>query len=165
MVVPNPRSRSLNILRTLANSWTPSLESLSKDLAVDLGNGIQDNVWQTGGILVGACVRNRSHQTWANDWLSSSKSESSKVFKPYWVVYVKPWWQRCDIAVCEVKPVNKMCPPPIIDFVILGFQIQQMLMFLENQGIHDPYVLGILVEGFSLQTYYMDTKTKNDTAR
>ncbi|CAO3597733.1 unnamed protein product [Absidia cylindrospora] len=96
----------------------------------------------------------------ANGWLSSSKLELSKVFKPDWVVYVEPWWQRCDLAVCEVKPTNKVSPPPVSDFVKLGFQMKQMLLFLQNQGLEDAYVLGILVEGFCLKTYYMDTKGK-----
>ncbi|CAO3588423.1 unnamed protein product [Absidia cylindrospora] len=78
-------------------------------------DGILDGVFSTEPML---------HQEWANGWLSSSKSESSKVSKPDWVVYVKPWWQRCDVAVCEVKSVNKMCPPSVSDFVKLGFQMQ-----------------------------------------
>ncbi|CAO3597734.1 unnamed protein product [Absidia cylindrospora] len=35
-----------------------------------------------------------------------------------------------------------------------------MLIFLQKHGLEDAYVLGILVEGFSLTTYYMDTKGK-----
>ncbi|CAO3599446.1 unnamed protein product [Absidia cylindrospora] len=100
-------------------------------------------------------------QEWANGWLSSSKLELNKVFKPDWVVYVKPWYRRCDLAVCEVKPPGKMSPPPFSDYVKLGFEMKQMLTFLSQQGVDEAFVLGILVDGFTLKTYYMDTKGEN----
>lgn len=83
----------------------------------------------------------------ANGWLTSSKTESAKVFKPDWVVYVKPWYQRCEIAVCEVKPPSKLSSGPLSDFAKLGLEMQQMLVYLKQKGIRDAYVLGILVEG------------------
>ncbi|KAI8077669.1 uncharacterized protein BX664DRAFT_41633 [Halteromyces radiatus] len=47
------------------------------------------------------------------------------------------------------------------DFVKLGFQMRQMLKFLQKQGLNDAYVLGILVEGFCIKTYYVDAKGRN----
>ncbi|CAO3597735.1 unnamed protein product [Absidia cylindrospora] len=50
-------------------------------------DGILDDVFSS---------KPRLQQEWANGWLSSSKLERNKAFKPDWVVYVKLWWQRCD---------------------------------------------------------------------
>ncbi|KAI8338529.1 hypothetical protein BC941DRAFT_451710 [Chlamydoabsidia padenii] len=52
-------------------------------------------------------------QEWANGWLTASKEEkSTKALKPDWVAFVKPWINKFDLAVCEVKPPNKSVSSP-----------------------------------------------------
>ncbi|ORX52354.1 hypothetical protein DM01DRAFT_315853 [Hesseltinella vesiculosa] len=96
----------------------------------------------------------RLKQEWANRWMATSTT-LEKSFKPDFVVYVKPWHHRFDLATCEIKAPNNRAAGPINDYVKLCMEMKQMLFKMEN-AVDQPFVLGILVEGHSLTTYYMD---------
>ncbi|KAF7726108.1 hypothetical protein EC973_009083 [Apophysomyces ossiformis] len=86
-------------------------------------------------------------QEWANGFLSTAR------FKPDWVAFVKPWFTRFDIGVCEVK-TTRTNAGVFSDYVKLGLEMRDMLNELIKQGLDHAQVCGILVK----ETYVMDLK-------
>lgn len=85
------------------------------------------------------------HQEWANGYISSSSKKKS--FKPDWVCYIKPWINRFDLVICEVKAPGKKNSGIYSDFTKLGFEMKTSINNLVSSGINSPRVFGILVEG------------------
>ncbi|ORX42783.1 hypothetical protein DM01DRAFT_1400569 [Hesseltinella vesiculosa] len=92
-------------------------------------------------------------QEWANG--STATTNDDYTFKPDWVVYVKPWYRRFDLGACEVKTMRGHSGI-ISDYTKLGLEMRDMLCELVKEGVDDPHVCGILVKGYSLETYVMD---------
>ncbi|KAI9491344.1 hypothetical protein BDB00DRAFT_789602 [Zychaea mexicana] len=84
---------------------------------------------------------------WANAWMNSSKEDRVLVYKPDYIVFVKPHNVRFDIAACEVKAPKKTAAPPVSDYVKLCIEMKRILLSLGKDLIDAPYVLGILVTG------------------
>ncbi|KAF7721058.1 hypothetical protein EC973_005505, partial [Apophysomyces ossiformis] len=85
-----------------------------------------------------------------------SSRAAAEVFKPDWVVFVRPWFARFDLGICEVKPEGKQNPGAISDKVKLGLEMQAMINTLTVQGLDEPRACAILVKGFTLETHIMD---------
>ncbi|KAG0183759.1 hypothetical protein DFQ28_001039, partial [Apophysomyces sp. BC1034] len=94
-------------------------------------------------------------QEWSNGALESSRGVVDLI-KPDWVVFVRPWFTRFDLGVCEVKPEGKHNSGAISDTVKLGIEMQAMINALIAEGLDDPRVCGILVKGYIMETYVMD---------
>ncbi|KAG1501684.1 hypothetical protein G6F50_003234 [Rhizopus delemar] len=95
---------------------------------------------------------------WANGALLGQKRKCRIEYKPDWVVYIKSWTSRLDLAVLELKRPSGSNNGPVSDFVKLGRQMKTMLGKLVDIGVESPVVCGILVEGFKCSTYIMDLK-------
>ncbi|CAO3654325.1 unnamed protein product [Cunninghamella echinulata] len=96
------------------------------------------------------------HQEWANGYISSSTNKKS--FKPDWVCYIKPWINRYDLVICEVKAPGKKNYGIYSDFTKLGFEMKTLINNLVSSGVNSPKSFGILVEGYVLRTFIMDIK-------
>ncbi|KAF7720725.1 hypothetical protein EC973_006240 [Apophysomyces ossiformis] len=94
-------------------------------------------------------------QEWANGYLETSRA-GTLVFKPDWVAFVKPWFKRFDLGVCEVKPPGAKNAGVFSDYVKLGFEMKEMLNSLIKEGLDDARVCGFLVKGYNIDTYVMD---------
>ncbi|KAI9302078.1 hypothetical protein BJ944DRAFT_153649, partial [Cunninghamella echinulata] len=86
-------------------------------------------------------------QEWANGYLESCKKENELIFKPDWAAFVRPWYTRFDIGVCEVKPPGKKNVGVYSDYVKMGLEMKNMLNCLVKEGVDDAQVFGILVVG------------------
>lgn len=83
----------------------------------------------------------------ANGALLGQKRKCRIEYKPDWVVYIKSWTSRLDLAVLELKRPSGSNNGPVSDFVKLGRQMKTMLGKLVDIGVESPVVCGILVEG------------------
>ncbi|CAO3614805.1 unnamed protein product [Cunninghamella echinulata] len=99
---------------------------------------------------------------WVNNVLSSCRkrkldnnNNNKSMYKPDWALYIRPWNERFDLAICELKTVNNMNRGIISDFVKLGRQIKMMMDDLILASV-DGVVTGILVNGNMMYTYVMD---------
>ncbi|KAF7722464.1 hypothetical protein EC973_003129 [Apophysomyces ossiformis] len=70
--------------------------------------------------------------------------------------FVKPWFKRFDLGVCEVKSPGAKNAGVFSNHVKLGLDMKEMLISLIKEGLDDARVCSFLVKGYNIDTYVMD---------
>lgn len=105
-------------------------------------------------------MRRHNKHTCANHFFYRANGylKDSDKFKPDYIVFVSHSQDRYDLDISKIKaPINKYSNNVTeSDLVKTGKELQWMINSLIRRGVHDPVVCGIMLKGYTMNTYKMD---------